>query len=118
MSCYGIHAATIVAKSGSGKWAKPAARQLAGLPQALGRTASRPGSRWSLDILQSERGAIPKGLHHSARPRRGCITQPYKGCARRATLGMCAQIPPQPCKSLFENSVWSPAFRRRGAETA
>ena len=55
---------------------------------------------WSLDILQIEREAIPKGLYHSA-----------LGCARRATLGACAQIYPQTLKGLHrlaydEGYVW------------
>ena len=37
-------------------------------------------SALGLDVLQSEKGAIPKGLNHSA-----------QGSARRATLGVCAQ---------------------------
>ena len=38
---------------------------------------------WSLDILRAGKHPIPKGLHHSA-----------QGCARRATLGLCARIFP------------------------
>ena len=37
---------------------------------------ARAGGVWSLDILPSEKQAIPKGLYHSA-----------QGCEQRATLG-------------------------------
>ena len=40
----------------------------------VGQTGGLP---WSLDILQTKREPIPKGLHLSA-----------QGCARRATLGV------------------------------
>ena len=61
--------------------------------RGMSRGATGEGSRglqstdWSLDILQTETEAIPKELYHSA-----------QGCEARATLGVCTEMNPQPCK--------------------
>jgi hypothetical protein len=93
-----------------------------GLPQSkIHRCLTAAGKRirpvfrtglWSLDILQTEIGPIPKGLNQSAQTEIGPIpkglNQSAQGCARRATLGVCAQIylhpvrvasPPRPIHS-------------------
>jgi hypothetical protein len=50
--------------------------------------------------------------------RAAVVPTPY-GISRQANVDASGQnIPGDAAKSLFENSVWSPAFRRRGAETA
>jgi len=58
----------------------------------VGQTGGLP---WSLDILQTKREPIPKGLHLSA-----------QGCARRATLGVIPITPPT-LKGLHRGPAWS-----------
>ena len=56
-------------------------------PRLVGRALR--ARRWSLDILPTEKEAIPKGLHHSA-----------QGCEARATLGESAEKRPPTLKGL------------------